>query len=218
MILAGTILASFHASGSISAMYFAERLCELPLGMIGVTVGIAALPKLASFAAQENREAFNNTLARDIKLTALLSFPAAAGLAGLSIPITQLIFGHGAYSPQETLLTAACLAAYAPGLPGMCATRPLLAALAALGENRLATTAACKSLVLVVAVALLAHPLGSPGIALGISAGTWLNVFLLLRGLKRKGYPNPFTSGRKFYLLNSIFSGVFCAALFFWAS
>lgn len=191
LLISGMIVASFHVGGSITALYLAERLCELPLGLAGVTIGMAAVPRLAAFLAQDNIKEFNTTLADNLSLTAFLSFPAAAGLAGLCLPITELMFERGAYGNEEVLTTAACLAAYAPGLPAMCAARPLLAALAATGETKIQIFAALQSIALAVAVSILFKSLGAPGIALGISAGAWLNFILLLRGLTGKGYANP---------------------------
>jgi putative peptidoglycan lipid II flippase len=192
-VLAGTLLASFLAGGSISALYFAERLLEFPLGLVGVGIGLLAMPRLADQAARNDREALTATLARGLSLSAFLSLPAAAGLAGLALPLVRLLFGHGAYSQEDARLAALCLAAYAPGLPAMCAARPLLAALAALGETRAVTLAAGQGLLAAVLASLPgAFLLGAAGIALGVTFGVWVHAGLLLRALGRK---HPFPLG-----------------------
>jgi putative peptidoglycan lipid II flippase len=183
-VLAGTCLASFLAGGSISALYFAERLLEFPLGLAGVSVGLLALPRLAERTSRQNREA----LIRGVSLSAFLSLPAAAGLAGLALPLSRLFFGQGAYSPEDARLTALCLAAYAPALPAMCADRTLLTALAALGGTRTVSLAAAPSLAASILAALPgAFFLGAPGIALGLTCGAWVHTALLLRALRQKG-------------------------------
>ncbi|MDR2162292.1 MAG: murein biosynthesis integral membrane protein MurJ [Desulfovibrio sp.] len=186
--LAGTLLASFLAGGSISALYLAERLLEFPLGLAGVSLGLLAMPRLAEQAAGNNRDALGAILARHLSLSAFLALPAAAGLAALALPLAGLFFGHGACGPEEVRLTALCLAAYAPGLPAMCLARPLLAALAALGETRAAALAAGQGLAAAVAAALGgALLLGAPGIALGMALGAWAHAALLLRLLRKRG-------------------------------
>jgi putative peptidoglycan lipid II flippase len=191
-VLAGTILASFLAEGSISALYFAERLLEFPLGLAGVSIGLLAMPRLADQAARQDREALALTLIRGVSLSAFLSLPAAAGLAGLALPLARLFFGHGAYSPEDVRLTALCLAAYAPALPALCAARPLLAALAALEGTRAVALAAGLGLAASFLAALPgALALGAPGIALGVAFGIWVHLGLLLLALRGKGLP-PF--------------------------
>ena len=197
-LLAGTMLASFLAPGGISALYFAERLFELPLGLAGVAVGLGALPRLAALAARNDRDDFSRTLSDGIRLSAFFSLPAAAGLFALAFPLADLLFGHGAFSREQVACTAAALRMYAFGLPAMCATRPLLAAASALGLERAPLKTACLSLAVLVPVSLAGMfaaggdpAMAAAGLALGLSAGAWANALLLLRRLRAKAVPCP---------------------------
>ena len=197
-LLAGTMLASFLAPGGISALYFAERLFELPLGLAGVAVGLAALPRLAALAVGGNRDDFSRTLSDGIRLSAFFSLPASAGLLALAFPLADLLFGHGAFSQEQVACTAAALRVYALGLPAMCAARPLLAAASALGLERAPLKTACLSLAVLVPMSLAGmfaagdNPaMAAAGLALGLSAGAWANTVLLLRRLRAKAIPCP---------------------------
>jgi putative peptidoglycan lipid II flippase len=192
--LAGTILASFLAAGSISSLYFAERLVELPLGLAGVAVGMAALPRLTFLARRREFGAFADAVGDGLSMSAFVSFPAAVGLVCLADPVVRLLFGHGAYGPGELAVTARCLAAYAPGLPAMCAARTLLSATMSLdapGGNP-ALSASLRSLGISVATGACLMPLaGVAGIAFGGTVGAWCNAWFLWRSLRGRGVVCP---------------------------
>jgi putative peptidoglycan lipid II flippase len=192
--LAGGILASFLAPGGISAVYFAERLVELPLGLAGVAVGLGALPRLTSQAARLDRASFTRTLTDALRLSAFLSLPAAAGLCALSTPLAGMFFGHGASGQEQTVATAAALRMYALGLPAMCASRLFLAAAPALGMEREPLRAACVSLIIMTVAGLAGMALADgssaaivAGLAAGMSIGAWSNAFLLSLFLRARG-------------------------------
>lgn len=193
-ILAGVVLASFLANGGISALYFAERLVELPLGVAGTAMGIAVLPRLAIFAEEGNREAFRANLGKNLRRTAFLSLPAAAGIFSLAHPLAQSLFGHGAFDPIAVSFTAEALRGYSFAVPALCAARPLLAGVHAVGEKNAAAASALASLLPVVLVSLGGMAFSGTGgdavfcVSLGISAGAWCNVWMLYSFLKRKGF------------------------------
>lgn len=197
-LLAGTVLASFLAPGGISALYFAERLIELPHGLAGVAVGLGALPRLSAQAALGDNGGFSRTLSDGLRLSAFLSLPAAAGLFALALPLADLLFGRGAFTPEQAACTASALSAYALGLPAVCATRPLLAAVSVLGPQGFPLRTACLSLAVLLPVSLAgmglfgSSPAGAAaGLALGLSAGSWANALLLLRRLRASGVACP---------------------------
>ncbi len=205
-LLAGTILASFLATGNISSLYFAERLVELPVSLVGASLGFAVLPRLSMLAAHKKSEDFSLTLAVSVRRSAFLSLPAAAGLFGLALPIADLLFGRGAFDASAVAATAGALQGYALAIPALCAARPLLAAAHALGQRTAPLKSACLSLIPVVLAGLAAVMLwgrhtdpgtaalsGLPvmGITLGLCAGAWINAWLLLRGICSKGITNP---------------------------
>ena len=197
-LLAGTVLASFLAPGGISALYFAERLFELPLGLAGVAVGLSSLHHLSTQAAGNDMRGFCGTLSGSLRLSAFFCFPAAAGLYVLALPLADLLFGYGSFSPEQVICTASALRVYALGLPAMCAARPLLAAAHALGLERVPLRTACLSLGILVPVSLTGMflagrtPSGAvAGLAFGLTAGAWVNTFLLMRRLRAHGVSCP---------------------------
>ena len=204
-ILAGMAVASFMAPGGISALYFAERLIELPLGIAGAAVGIAALPGLAADAARGHTRDFREHLARSMGMSAFFSLPAAAGLFSLALPLCRLLFGHGAYAGEPVAITAAALQGYALGLPALCAARPLLAAANALGLERVPLETAVKSMGVLVIGSLAGLMLASAPVhtafcmGLGLGAGALANAWLLLRRvggeLARRGRTESGTAG-----------------------
>jgi putative peptidoglycan lipid II flippase len=125
-ILLGTLLASFLPLGSISYLYYADRLVQFPLGVFGLAVSTAALPSLAKLAAKGREEEFSSTLRTAMGLTLFISLPAAAGLLALSQPIIDLLFGRGAFTAEAVAGASAALVAYAVGLPFVAAVRPLV--------------------------------------------------------------------------------------------
>jgi len=205
-ILAGMLLASFLAPGGITALYFAERLVELPLGIAGAAVGIAALPRFSSLAAAGDRRGLAEALGSSIRMGAFLSFPAAAGLFALAHPLSALLFGHGAYMGEPVSVTASALCGYAFGLPALCAARPLLAAANALRLEKVPLQTALVSmgpLVLVSAggVFLSDSPQSAAfSVGLGLSAGAWCNAALLLQPISavlRAGDRGEVDGGKK---------------------
>ncbi|WP_461211447.1 murein biosynthesis integral membrane protein MurJ [Desulfocurvus sp. DL9XJH121] len=186
-IVIGTVLASFLAGGSISYLYYADRLVQFPLGVFGVAVSTAALPSLSALAARGEMDDFRETLDGGLRLTLFISLPAAAGLIALCQPVVALLFGRGAFGPEAVSATAWALVAYGAGLPAFAAVRPLVSAYYALGDTRTPVKAAVVSLLIYVACALtLMFPLEHVGLALATSLSSWGNAALLLLGLRRR--------------------------------
>lgn len=199
--LAGMLLASYIAPGGISALYFAERLTELPLGIAGVAIGMSALPRLTATALRNDHTAFSKVLSSCLSMTSFLSLPASVGLFTLATPFTNLFFGHGAYTLEALEITASALQGYAAALPAICATRPLLSAAHALNLGKIPLRTALKSLGILVIVGvpglLLAKDNQSAAalnIGLGLAAAAWGNAFLLLMEIRKKGVSPCFRS------------------------
>ena len=222
-LLAGTMLASFLAPGGISALYFAERLFELPLGLAGVAVGLAFLPRLSVLAQGNDMSTFSRTLSGSLRLSAFFCLPAAAGLFALALPLADVLFGHGSFSQEQVLCTAAALRACSLGLPAMCAARPLLAAAHALGLEHVPLRTACLSLLALVPVSLAGMflagetPYGAvAGLASGLTAGAWANAFFLLRHLRANGVACPLRPATRpllSYTAGALFMAVAVSAL-----
>ncbi len=193
-------LASLLPEGHMASLFYAERLLEFPLGVLGTAVGMAAAPRLAALASEarasadaaptgsrsSGKDMFIMEMERAQHLSLGLNLPAAAGLAAIATPLVSLVLGHGAFDTEAVHATALSLCAYAPGLPAYALSRPLLAACQALQDYRTPMRAALPSL-LVTAVAglFLMYLTGPWGPPLGVSLGLWCNVWLLRRGLGR---------------------------------
>ena len=186
-ILVGTLLASFLSIGSISFLYYADRLVQFPLGVFGLAVSTAALPSLAALAADKDMKGFKEALNSSLRLTLFICLPATAGLIALSTPVVSLLFGHGAFTGDAVRATAYALIGYALGLPAFAMVRPLVSGFYALEDTRTPVLAACICLVLYVLVAVgLMQVLGHVGLALATTISSWANFFLLTRSLRRK--------------------------------
>lgn len=186
-IVLGTALASFLAVGSISYLYYADRLVQFPLGVFGVAVSTAALPSLSLLATTGKMDDFRQTLSASMRLTLFISLPATAGLISLSVPIVALLFGRGAFSPEAVRLTAWALVAYGVGLPAFGLVRPLVSACYALEDTRTPVRVGVVSLVVyVISGVTLMQVLDHVGLALATTISSWVNVLLLMRGLNQR--------------------------------
>lgn len=181
-----TVLASFLAQGSISFLYYADRLVQFPLGVFGLAVSTAALPSLSSLLAQDRKKEFVHTLHTTINLLLFISLPATAGLIGLNLPMVDVLFGRGAFDAGAVQATSAALVGYALGLPAFCAVRSLVSALYALEDTRSPVKAAVVSLgINLVLGVMLMQVIAHVGLAIAVSLASWGNVFLLGRALQR---------------------------------
>ena len=189
-MLAAMTLASGLGQGQVAALYYAERLLELPLGLVGVCLGMASLPTLSRLAAEKDFIQFSAQLSTALRLTAMLSLPAAAGLWAVGPQLVAGLLGHGAFDSQAARDTGLALLAYVPGLPAFACNRSLLAACNALGLVRRTAMSALWAVGGTLAAGLvLARVLGPQhsgmAPALAVSLGLWLQCGLLLRLLQR---------------------------------
>jgi putative peptidoglycan lipid II flippase len=188
-LLISTALASFLPGGSVSYLYYADRLNQLPLGVVGIAVGTAILPPLSRQLRLGEHSAAVATQNRGLELALLLTLPAAVALAVLAHPILAVLFQRGAFGPADTAATAAALAAYAAGLPAFVLVRVLAPAFFARHDTatpvKVAVTAMAVNLALtLILMQFLAHV----GIALATSCAGWLNALALLTLLVRRGH------------------------------
>ncbi len=135
-VLIGTMLASLLAVGSVSYLWYADRVFEFPLGLVVSALGTAALPSMASQASRRQYAELGDSLGFALSLMNLVAIPASIGLVLLAQPITAVLFERGAFGADETAATASALQFYAIGLWSVAATRLLAPAFYALGEPR----------------------------------------------------------------------------------
>jgi putative peptidoglycan lipid II flippase len=186
-VVLNTLLASLLPKGSISYLYYADRVMEFPLGVFGIALATAALPTMAAQAAREDRAGLTDTLGFSLRLSAFVAVPAAAGLLALGAPIVGLLFQRGQFGPADAAATTQALAAYAIGLPAFSATRIAAQTFYALGDTRTPVLLGLLSVAANVALALaLMWPLAHAGLALASSLSAYVNVLALLWALRRR--------------------------------
>ncbi|MYL85098.1 murein biosynthesis integral membrane protein MurJ [Desulfovibrio aerotolerans] len=196
-IVIGTLLASYLPTGSISYLYYADRLVQFPLGVFGVAVGTVALPGLSKLASSGKLTEFTATLNASLRLTLFICLPAAAGLIALADPMVRVLFGRGAFGEHAIAATAGALVAYGVGLPAFACVRPLYSAYFALSDTRTPAITAAVCLVVYVATGLaLMGSTGHVGLALATSVSSWVNVAVLGVVLRRKLGGTWFCPGR----------------------
>lgn len=186
-ILIITILASYLEQGSISYLYYADRLVQLPLGMFGIALGTAALPSFSSLISGNQLEKFKDTLKSAIYLNLFISLPATAGLMGLGGPVVELLFKRGAFETSSVTATYLALLGYSPGLPALCCIRALIPGFYAFEDARSPVLIASVCLLVNLGTAVtLMQGLSYAGLALAVSVAGWVNVILLGIGMRRK--------------------------------
>lgn len=189
-VLFNTILASFSllvGEGAVAALYFANRLVQLPLALFAAASAQASLPVLSERAAVGDRTAFASTIVGVLRLVAFESLPAAVGLFVLATPIVQLCFERGAFDAGSTQMTASAVRLFAIGLMSYAAIRILSGAFYALQDTRTPVRLAAEALAANVALAVaLVVPLRVGGLALATALASSLNAWRLLRQLERR--------------------------------
>ena len=191
-LLINTIFASFLITGSVTWLYFADRLMEFPAGMLGVALGTILLPSLAKCHAEQSVQAYSELLDWGLRLTLLLAVPAAAALALLAVPLVTTLFHYGAFTATDVINTRNAVIAYSIGLVGLIAVKVLAPGFYARQDIRTPVKIAVITLVATqVMNLLLIWELRHAGLALAISLGACLNAGLLLRGLRRQAIYMP---------------------------
>jgi len=189
-LLVGTIVASFTGAGAVSYLYFADRVTQLPLGVIGIAVGTALLPLLSRQLKAGDDQGALNSQNRGIEMALLLTLPAAGALIIIADPIIKTLFQHGAFGAEAAAATADALWAYATGLPAYVLIRVLTPGFYAREDTVTPVRIAAVCMVLNVVVMLaLVGPLSHVGVALAASISAWANALALLVVLiRRKQY------------------------------
>jgi putative peptidoglycan lipid II flippase len=186
-VVLNTLLASLLPGGSISYLYYADRVMEFPLGVFGIALATASLPTMAAQAARGDRAGLTDTLSFSLRLSAFVAIPAAAGLLALGAPIVGLLFQRGRFSPEDAAATTVALAAYAVGLPAFSATRIAAQTFYALGDTRTPVLLGLLSVLVNVGLALgLMWSLAHAGLALASSLSAYVNLLALLWALRRR--------------------------------
>ena len=187
-LMVDMIIASLLPTGAVSFLYYADRVVQLPLGVIGVALGTALLPLLASQIRGRDDAGASASQNRALEFGLLITLPAAAGLMTAAVPITHVLFERGAFDATATAATARAMAAFAFGLPAYVLIKVLAPGYYARQDTRTPLKIAAVCLAANVALTLiLIWPLAHAGIALASALASWLNTALLARGLIGRG-------------------------------
>jgi len=188
-LLVSTALASLLPGGSVSYLYYADRLNQLPLGVVGIAVATAILPPLSRQVHGGDLAGAMTTQNRGVELSVLLTLPAAIGLAILAQPILAVLFERGAFGAEAATATAAALAAYAAGLPAFVLVKVLAPAFFARQNTRTPVQVAVGAMAVNLGLTLALMPvLAHVGIAIALSVAGWMQALTLLLLLARQGY------------------------------
>ena len=186
-VFVGTVLASLLPKGSVSYLYFADRIMELPLGVFAFAIGTATLPSLSEHASKGNIDELKSTISFSLRLMLFLTIPAMVALMALNLPIISVLFQRGAFDVNAAILTAQALFCYALGLWAFATIRVIVAAFYSLQDSKWPMKAAIITLIVnIVASIALMFPLKHNGLALANSLASMVNVIVLSIVLKKK--------------------------------
>jgi len=217
-ILIGTLLASLLPEGSVSYLYYADRLVQFPLGIFAIATATAVLPSLSRQAAAKDFDALRGTFTHAMKLVLFITIPSMIGLIVLREPIVALLFKRGAFDLETTRLTACALLYYCMGLWAFSSVRIVVSTFYALQDTKTPVQMAVISIAANMMLGvILMGPLGHGGLALSTSLASMINLGLLVRALKIKlgplGWKNVLVSACKTMLCSAIMgAGVWAMA------
>lgn len=213
-VLADTIIASYLIIGSVSWLYYADRLNQLPTGVIAVAVGTVLLSEMSRRIAAGDDAGARHAQLRAIELTLVFSLPAVAAFVLVPDVIMKALFMRGAFTEEDALKSAAALAAYGLGLTALVLVRPFTISFHSRGDTRTPVIAVAVSVIInVILKVALMRPLGHVALALGTSAGVWVNVAMLAWFARRQGLIGLDERARRVLPRLFLSFGILCAAL-----
>lgn len=193
-LIINTIIASLLVSGSVSWLYYADRLMEFPSGMLGVALGTILLPSLSKHYADNSPEEYSKLLDWGLRLTFMLTLPAALALGMIAVPLLATFFQHGAFAMNDVLMTRNALVGYSVGLIGIILVKILAPGFYARQDIRtpvkigIATLLATQAMNVLFIFGLQLH---HAGLALSIGLGSCLNSAILFYQLRKRGIYLP---------------------------
>ena len=217
-LLLDTLIASFLVSGSISWLYYSDRLMEFPVGILGVALGTVILPNLSRKHAEQSTEEFSHTLDWGLRLVLLLGVPSAVGMIILAGPMLATLFHSDAFNEQDVVMSSYSLMAYAFALIPFIAIKVLAPGFYARQDTktpvRIGIIAMAVNMVFNI---ILVFPLDHAGLALATSLSASVNALLLLQGLLKDGTYRP---DARWWALGCkvVFAALAMGALLFWGT
>ena len=186
--LVGTLLASLLREGSVSYLYYADRLVQFPLGVFAIAISTAVLPSLSREAAEGDLVRLKETLSHALRLTMFITIPAMVGLIVLREPIITLLFERGAFDSFTTMMTARALLYYSLGLWAFAALRVFVSAFYSLQDTKTPVKVAVVAMIvnIIFSVILMRTPLEHGGLALALSLASTLQLCMLIFLLRKR--------------------------------
>lgn len=187
-LLLDTVLASFLQTGSVSWLYYSDRLSELPLGVFGIAISTVILPSLSRKHANQSKAAFAHTLDWAVRMIMLIGAPSALALVLLAEPLIITLFKYGAMTEHDVTMSAMSLRAYGMGLLAFMLIKVLAPGYFSRQDMKTPVKIAVQAMIAnMVFNLILVWPLQHAGLALATSLSAFLNAGLLLRGLLKEG-------------------------------
>lgn len=215
-MLLDTLLASFLESGSVSWLYYSDRLNNLPLGIFAIAIGVVILPALAAKHSTNNHADFSRTLDWAVRMIFLIALPAALALILLATPLMATIFYHGEITAYDIGKMTLSLQAYAAGLLAFMLIKVLAPGYYARQDTKTPVRIGLQAMAVNMLLNLiLVYPLQHVGLALATSLAAFYNVFRLYWGLRKQGvYQHQ--SGWPSFLVKVLLANALLAALILW--
>ncbi len=191
-LIINTIFASFLAAGSVSWLYYADRLMEFPSGLLGAALGTILLPSLSKCHASKNTVEYSKLLDWGLRLTFMLALPSALALGMIAVPLLSTFFQRGAFVANDVLMTSHALIGYSVGLIGMILVKILAPGFYARQDIRTPVKIGIVTLIATQLMnALFIGWIEHAGLALSIGLGACLNSAILFHFLRKKGIYQP---------------------------
>lgn len=212
------VFASFLQIGSVSWLYYSDRLTQLPLGVFGVAIATVILPHLSRQFARGSKDGFANAVDWGIRSILLIGVPASLGLAILAAPLLISLFNYGAFAEHDVLMATRSLIAFALGLPAFMLVKTLAAAYYSRQDIKTPVKIGVYAMVAnTVMNCIFIWPLQHAGLALSTSLAAWLNVSLLAWGLYRDQAYQP-RAGWRIYLVRLLSANIVMLLWMWWLS
>ncbi len=217
-MLINTQIASHLATGSVSWIYYADRLMEFPTALLGVALGVVLIPQLSAARAAQDTAQYSSLLDWGLRLVVLMSVPAALALFIFAKPLVATLFHHGAFSDRDVVQVSLALASYGVGLLGLVAIKVLASGFFASQDTRTPMLIALAVLAITQALNYFLVPVfAHAALTLSISIGALINALWLLIGLIRRGSYQPLP-GWGLFALQVVAASAFLAVFLMWAS
>ncbi|MGB0360276.1 MAG: murein biosynthesis integral membrane protein MurJ, partial [Endozoicomonas sp.] len=215
-LLLDTVLASFLQTGSVSWLYYSDRLSELPLGVFGVAIATVILPSLSTKHAEADSTHFSRTMDWAIRLVLLIGMPAGIALFILAGPLIATLFDYGEMTDRDVLMSAMSLKAYSLGLVAFMLIKVLAPGYFARQDTKTPVKIAIKAMIAnMVLNLILVFPLQHAGLALATTISAFLNAGMLFYDLKRTSIYQP-AKGWRLYFVRIFLANFTMAGTLLW--